>query len=342
MADQSFFDNSGPYSLQDLAAIGQADLQRAQNPKQQIEDVQSLDAALPGTLTFLSNPKYLGAFKKSKASACIVAERYVTDAPDGMALLVTTDPYKAYAKISQHFYPKVSGSGDIHESSIISPLARIGNNVSIGPGTVIEEGAVIGDGTVIGPLCFVGRNTKIGEACQLDSHATVRYCHMGDNVKIYSGARIGEDGFGFAPDPAGHIKIPQLGRVVIGSNVEIGANTTIDRGAGPDTIIGDNCWIDNLVQIAHNVRLGQGCIIAAQCGISGSTVLEDFVLLGGQVGLAGHITIGTGAQITAKSGVMSDIPAGKVYAGFPALPRKEFFRSIAVLRRFGKDKGSKA
>ncbi|MEP5701452.1 MAG: UDP-3-O-(3-hydroxymyristoyl)glucosamine N-acyltransferase, partial [Sneathiella sp.] len=161
-------------------------------------------------------------------------------------------------------------------------------------------------------------------------------------VKIYSGVRIGEDGFGFAPDPAGHIKIPQLGRVIIGSNVEIGANTTIDRGAGPDTIVGDNCWIDNLVQIAHNVRLGQGCIIAAQCGISGSTVLEDFVLLGGQVGLAGHITIGTGAQITAKSGVMSDIPAGKVYAGFPALPRKEFFRSIAVLRRFGKDKGSKA
>ncbi len=339
MADQNFFDNVGPFTLAELADLCGARLERAEDPGKIISDVQPLESAAEGHVSFFSNPKYLNALKATKASACILPESYVKDAPEGVALLVSSDSYKAYARVSQKFYPEKRGTGDIHETAVISPSARLGKNVSVGPGTVIEDEVVIGDNTAIGALCFIGKGCNIGVACRFESHISVRCCHMGDNVALNAGVRIGEDGFGFAPDPGGHIKIPQLGRVMIGSNVEIGANTTIDRGAGPDTVIGDNCWIDNLCQIGHNVRLGQGCIIVSQTGISGSTTLEDFVVLGGQVGLAGHINIGAGAQVTAKAGVMTDIPSGQVYAGIPASPRKEFFRSVATLRQLAKGKG---
>ncbi|GLQ07206.1 UDP-3-O-(3-hydroxymyristoyl)glucosamine N-acyltransferase [Sneathiella chinensis] len=339
MADRDFFDNKGPFPLSKLAELTGSRLEA--QPEQDIEivDVASLDSAGEGQIAFLSNPKYADAFATTKASACIVAEPFVQMAPKGMALLVSDNPYKAYARISALFYPANAGDGSIHPTAVVSPDATIGKNVSIGAYSVIESGVTIGDGTVIGHHVAIARNCRIGMGCNLHSQVTVQCAHIGDNVALYSGARIGEDGFGFAPDPAGHVKIPQLGRVIIGSSVEIGANTTIDRGAGPDTVIGDGCWIDNLCQIGHNVRLGRGCIIASQSGISGSTVVEDFVVLGGQVGVAGHLRIGMGAQLSGKSGVISDIPAGQVYAGFPARPRKEFFRNMAVLRKLAKGKG---
>ncbi|PHQ69768.1 MAG: UDP-3-O-(3-hydroxymyristoyl)glucosamine N-acyltransferase [Sneathiella sp.] len=340
MPDFRFFNRQGPFSLRDLAKLPDVKLADTVDLDILISDVKPLDQAGAGDLTFLSNPKYVEAFRKTQATACIATEKALKDVPDGVVILLSADPYKAYARIANKFYLPELGQGNIHPTAVIAPTVTLGHNVSVGAYAVIEEGVVIGDNTIVGPQCFLNRNVQLGKDSRLGAHVTLSHCLVGDNVSIYTGAKIGQDGFGFAPDAAGHIKIPQLGRVVIGSSVEIGANTTIDRGAGPDTLIGDGTWIDNLVQIGHNVRVGKGCIIVSQTGISGSTTLEDFVVIGGQVGLAGHLTIGAGAQVSAKSGVMTNIPAGEIYAGMPARPRRQFFRQVAVLSKLSKSKGS--
>lgn len=340
MPDQLFYRAVGPFSLRVLAEFPDIRLADGIDPEIMISDVKPLDQAGHGDLTFLSNPKYEGEFLKTRATACIAIEKVLDKIPEGVAILIAKDPYKAYARIANKFYPPVLGNGNIHPTAIVASSANLGENVSIGPYVVIEDDVVIGENTIIGAHSVFRRGVRVGTDCRIGAGVLLSYCFIGDNVSIYNGAKIGQDGFGFAPDPVKHVKIPQLGRVIIGSNVEIGANTTIDKGSGPDTIIGDNSWIDNMVQIAHNVTIGKGCIIAAQTGISGSTVVEDFVMVGGQAGLAGHIRIGTGAQISAKSGVISDVPAGMTYAGYPAQPRRQYFRQIAILSKLAQNKGS--
>jgi UDP-3-O-[3-hydroxymyristoyl] glucosamine N-acyltransferase len=234
--------------------------------------------------------------------------------------LVSPHPYKSYALAAQYFYPFEK------PDPLVSPHAVVGEGVKIGAGTSIEAGVVI------------GKNVEIGEDCHIGANAVISHAVIGDNVRIYPGVCIGQDGFGFAIDPAGHVKVPQLGRVIIGDSVEIGANTTIDRGAGPDTEIGSGTWLDNLVQIGHNVKMGRGCVMVAQSGISGSTVLEDYVVIAGQVGIAGHLRIGMGAQIAAKSGLMKDVAPRSEMMGYPAVPIKQFMRQIATLNRLIKPK----
>lgn len=326
MPDNKFYTRKGPFTLEHLAQIGGASIGENSDAAYKLDDVAPLDKAERSHLTFLDNPRYKDAARTTKAGACIVTPALASVLPAGTNLLLTKTPYLAYATICQAFYP-------------VEP-AKPGKDTLLENGAVIGAGAVIGDRTYIGPNAVIGENVRIGSDCHIGASAVISHAIIGDNVRIYPGVCIGQDGFGFAPGPAGHVKIPQLGRVIIGNNIEIGANSTIDRGSGPDTVIGDGTWIDNMVQVAHNVKIGKHCIIAAQCGISGSTVIEDFVAIGGQVGISGHLHIGKGARIAAKSGVTSNVPAGAEYMGYPARPMRQYLKGIALLNRLIKKEKS--
>lgn len=339
MADPRFFRKKSSFTLGELADLTGSRLVGG-DAKAIVEDVAALNTADATQISFFDNVKYKDAFLTTKAGACFASDKAVALAPHGLPLLVSPAPYKAYARAAQAFYP------EFRPAAGISPRAVIGEGVMIGADVVIEDGAIVQDGAKIGAGSWIeagaviGRHVELGENCRIGINASVSHCLMGRNVRLYPGARVGQDGFGFAIDPAGHIKVPQLGRVIIGNFCEIGANATIDRGAGPDTVIGDGCWIDNLVQIGHNVKMGRGCIIVAQVGISGSTELGDFVAMGGQSGAAGHLKIGTGARIAAQSGVIRDMAAGGEYMGTPAIPIKQFMRQVAKLAQLVKSKNS--
>ena len=333
MADPRFYSVAGPFSIQDLAEVAEAKIGDGADPEARVIDVQPLDAAGPDHVSFLDNKRYIEQFSKSRAGACLVHPDQAGRAPGGMALLLSKEPYHAYARIAAAFYPRLSARNLTPGPALIDDTATIAEGCDLAPGVVIGANANIGENTCIGANTVIGEGVVMGQDCIIGSNVTLSYSLLGDRAVIHAGARIGEDGFGFAPGQDKHLKIPQLGRVIIEDDVEIGANTAIDRGSGPDTVIGAGTKIDNLVQIAHNVTLGRNCFVAAQVGISGSTKIGDFVLFGGQAGLAGHLHIGDGARIGAKSGVMSDIEIGATVGGFPARPLKEWLRGIAVLRR---------
>ena len=339
MADPRFFTNRGPIPLGKLADICGAVLSGGADPGRLVRDVAPLDAAGPDDLSFLDNSRYLPAFRATRAGACLVAAKFTRQAPAGIALLVSGRPYRSYALAAQAFYPPQPPQPGVHPRALVDATARLGPGCEIGPGAVIEAGAEIGARCRIGANSVVGANVIVGHDCLIGVHVSLSHCRIGDRVTLHPGVRIGQDGFGFAPDPSGHLKLPQLGRVLIGDDCDIGANTTIDRGAGPDTVIGNGTWIDNLVQIGHNVQIGRGCIIVAQAGIAGSARLGDFVAVGGQAGVGGHLTIGAGAQISAQAGVIMDLRPGDKVGGSPAVPIREFLRQAGIIRRLGKQKG---
>ncbi|MGI9510620.1 MAG: UDP-3-O-(3-hydroxymyristoyl)glucosamine N-acyltransferase [Geminicoccaceae bacterium] len=345
MADQRFFRLCGPFSLAELASLAHARLEGG-DPARLIADVATLDLAGDGHITFLDNAKYIGQAKDTKAAACVIREDLAHCLPNGVAALVTEEPYRGYARIAAAFYPDAAEPNPLQPAlagiavgAVIDPEAEIGDDCQIASGAVIEVGARIGARCRIGANATIGRGVMLGSDCMIGPGATLNHCLIGNRAVIHAGARIGQDGFGFAMGPKGHVKVPQIGRVIIEDDVEVGANSTIDRGSGPDTMIGRGCKIDNLVMIAHNVKLGPGCIVVAQTGISGSTQIGAGSVLAAQVGIAGHLKIGPGTQFAARSGVMKDVEAGQTMGGAPAVPIKQWLRQVVALNKLIKRRG---
>jgi UDP-3-O-[3-hydroxymyristoyl] glucosamine N-acyltransferase len=318
----------------EIATLTGAKLREGDPLNRRICNIAPLDTAGASDISFLDNSKYLGELAGTRAGACLIAPRFAAAALRGLAVLETPHPYPAFVAIARTLFPaalrpsSLFGTSGRATAAHVHSTARLEAGVTIDPLVVIGPRAEIGAGTLIA----AGPNVCIGRDCSIGAGATIVQALIGDRVIIHPGARIGQDGFGFLPSPQGHRKIPQTRRVIIQDDVEIGANTTIDRGATRDTIIGEGTKIDNLVQIGHNVSIGRHCLIVAQCGIAGSVTVGDFAMFGGQVGISDHLTIGAGAMIGAQGGVMSNVPAGGRWAGHPAEPMIDWKRGVATVR----------
>jgi UDP-3-O-[3-hydroxymyristoyl] glucosamine N-acyltransferase len=315
LGNARFFCRSGPYPLAIVASMARG---VADEVELLLEGVAPLQTARPNEVSFLDNRRYASALDKTLAGAVIVHPDMAARVPTTAAAILTTEPYAAWARVAALFYPMPPISPGIH------------------PSAIVETGAEIGPGCRIGSCAVIGSGVIVGRDCRIGAHVSLSYAVLGARVYVYPGARIGQEGFGFASVKEGFVSVPQLGRVILEDDVEVGANTTIDRGSSRDTVIGAGSRLDNLVQIGHNVIVGRCCVIVAQVGISGSTVLEDFVRVGGQAAMAGHLRIGQGGEIGAQAGVISDMAPGAKVLGSPAQPIKDFFRQIATLKKMAR------
>ena len=331
--DPRFFRRSGPHALRDVAAAAGATAPEGAAGERLLSGVAPLQTATPEQVSFLDNRKYAAALAATRAGAAIVHPALADRVPAGCVALVTAEPYLGWARVAALFHPPPPLRPGCHPGAVVDAAAQVDPSAEIGPCAVVEAAAEIGPRCRIGPGAVIGAGVVLGADCRIGAHASLSHALLGARVNVLPGARIGQEGFGFAPSASGFVTVPQLGRVVIEDDVEIGANTTIDRGSVHDTVIGAGSRLDNLVMIGHNVRLGRCCVIVSQAGISGSTVLEDFVQLAGQAGLTGHLHIGRKARIGAQAGVMADVPAGADVLGSPAQPVRAFFREVAALRR---------
>jgi UDP-3-O-[3-hydroxymyristoyl] glucosamine N-acyltransferase len=338
----NFFTNKRGLTIDEIAALTRAKPRAGTPLERRINNVAPLDIASPSDLTFLDSPKYAAGLPATHAGGCLLAPRFADAAPDRLAVLITDTPYHAFVTVVRALFPSalqptsLFGASGRAADAHVHPSARIEAGVTIDPLAVIGPGAEIGTGTLIAAGAVVGPQVAVGRHCVIGAGATIQHTLIGDRVIIHPGTRIGQDGFGYLPSPQGHQKIPQVRRVIIQDDVEIGANVTIDRGSIRDTVIGEGTKIDNLVQIAHNVVIGRRCLIASHTGISGSVEVGDFVMMGGKVGLADHLKIGTGAMLGAGSGFMSDVPPGGRWIGYPAQPARQWWRMIAALRRLAR------
>lgn len=342
MADPRFYDSKGPFSIAQIEQLTKATL-KAGDRDAQVWDLAPLDRAAPRHLAYCEGPRFGSALRETQATAVFVSAQMAARVPAGVLALECAKPAMAFAQMAHAFYPDASLLWPVDQPPVqsISTSARIGEGAVIAPGVFLGEGVEIGRMAIIGPGSVIGRGVQIGNATRIGAHVSISHALIGDNCSIHPGTRIGQDGFGYVNGPAGHFKIPQLGRVIVQDHVEIGANVTIDRGAMSDTIIGEGSKLDNLVQIGHNARSGRHCIIVSQAGLSGSAEIEDFVVIGGQVGVSGHVKIGKGAFIAGKSGVTRSLEGGKVYGGFPARPVEQWRREVGVVARLAKAGKSK-
>ena len=337
MADNRFFSKAGPFTLAEIALKSECKLAEGVDGNIVIDDIRGVDEAQKGDLTWAFIPAVRDALSKTQATAVITSDKFAQYVPKEVAVLLSNDPHRSYGLAAQMFYPIVI-KGCISEKANVASSAKFGQNCRVDAGAFVGENVEFGDHCWIQANATIHDGVKMGNDCIVGSNACVSHCIAGNKVYIYPGAMIGQDGFGFAMGILGPTKVPQLGRVIIGNDVEIGSNTTVDRGAMGDTVIGDGCRIDNLCQIAHNVKLGSCCVIVAQVGIAGSCEFGDYVVAGGQSGFAGHLKICSMTQIGAHSGVMSNVEEpGQVLLGAPAIPHMDFMRQTALLKKMVKD-----
>ena len=307
------------------------------SPDTEVDSIAPLDRAGPRELSFLALERYAAQFAETRAGIVLVAPALASSESPTRTRIIVDRPHEALLKVLPLLYRLPVVQPGLHATAVIARGARIGAGVSIGPGVVLGEDSVIGDGVIIGANCVVGDGVEIGSRSQLHAHVVLyRGTRIGERVILHSGVVIGSDGFGYVYRENQHQKIPHVGRCIVENDVEIGANTTVDRGSISDTVIGAGTKIDNLVQVGHNVRIGRLCLLMSQVGIAGSAIVEDGATLAGQVGVGGHTTVGQGARVGGQAGVFGDIPAGETWSGYPARPHKEALRTQAALGKLAK------
>ncbi len=304
------------------------------DPEARIGAVAPLEDAGPGELTFVANPRYLPYLQGTRAAAVLVSAPLAGEAPDRLTRVVVEDAHVALYRVLPALYPPAPPPSGIHPTAVIDPSAEIGSAASVGPFAVIGAGCSVGERTRLGAHVVVGEGSRVGNDCVVHPQVSIYPgVVVGDRCVLHSGARLGREGFGFVWAEDGHRKVPQVGRCILGDDVEVGTNATIDRGSVGDTVVGSGTKIDSLVHLGHNVRVGRHAILVAQVGIAGSARVGDGAVLGGQAGVMGHLTIGAGARIGAQGGVIGDVPAGETYSGYPARPHKEAMRALGALFR---------
>jgi UDP-3-O-[3-hydroxymyristoyl] glucosamine N-acyltransferase len=338
MGNRRFFDRPQGLTVADIVTLTGAEASQAAPESFVIKGVAPVDLAGPADLAFVDGNKFADALRTTRAGACLMPRRFADRAPEGLIAFYTDQPYRAFVAVHRKLYPQslqpvsLFETDGIYEGATVHPTARLESDVTVDPGAVIGPRVEIGAGSLIAANAVIGPDVTIGRDCRIGAGCSITHTMIGDRVMIHPGCRIGQDGFGYTEDAAQQ-KIPQTGRVIIQNDAEIGAGTTIDRGGIRDTVIGEASKIDNLCQIGHNCRIGRHCVIVAQSGLSGSVTLEDFVVLGGSVGLAPHVTIGRGARVAGRSGVMHNVPAGETWGGYPAKPRMQWMRQETTLAR---------
>ncbi len=347
MSEPVFLRHSSGLTLDEIANLTGAPKPAAMPRARRIVNVAPLDRAQPCDLSFFDNKKYITAAAATHAGACLTTAALAKDLPARVAALTVNEPYRAFVTVARELFPHALRPPSLAKAgeavgAHVHPTARLEDGVTVEPGAVIGPATEIGAGSVIGANAVIGAEVRIGRDCSIGAGAAIAMALIGDRVIVHPGCKIGQDGFGFVMGGKGHLKVPQVGRVIVQDDVEIGAGTTIDRGAIRDTVIGEGSKIDNLVQVGHNVRIGRHCIVVAQTGISGSATLEDFVVLGARAGINNNVTVGEGAQIAATSNVNGDVPAGARWGGTPAKPVALWFREVLMLERLARGKGGAA
>jgi len=334
----SFFERAADLTVAEIASMTGAEPSEGADLSRRLTGIAPVDRATACDLTFVADPKFATALASTKAGAVLTSERFARHVPEGVAVLRLRNPYEGFVAVARKIYrgalrpTSVFGTHGVAPGAMVHPSAQLGHDVTVDPFAVIGPSAKIGAGTLIGAHAVIGPSVQVGNDCAIGAHCSITCAQLGDRVIIHSGCHIGQDGFGYVSDATGHVKIPQVGAVIIHNDVEIGSGTRIDRGGMRNTVIGEGTKIDNLCQIGHNCVIGRHCIIVAQSGLSGSVTVEDFVVLGPRTGVIPHVTIGKGAMLASRSTVYEDVPAGAVWCGFPAKPKQQWMREVVALQ----------